>query len=74
MTILAQKHRAQAVKRRNFLPTLPFTILLWILLAGLVYFVDPGMFGAIPAFFVLFFSIISEIIFSLTNWHYSLAY
>jgi predicted ABC-type exoprotein transport system permease subunit len=56
MTILAQKHRQQAVKRRNFLPSLLVTILLWILLAGLIYFVDPGTFGAVALFFVLLFS------------------
>ena len=46
----------QKLKRRNFLPTLLFTILLWILLAGLIYFVDPNSFAAIPVFFVLLFT------------------
>jgi hypothetical protein len=44
------------LKRKNFLPTLLITILLWLLLAGLVYFVDPGNFAAVPVFFVLFFT------------------
>ena len=34
-------HREQILKRKNFLPTLLVTILLWILLGALVYFVDP---------------------------------
>lgn len=55
MTILAQKHRQQAVKRRNFLPALLVTILLWLLLAGLIYFIDPNSFAAIPIFFILLF-------------------
>ena len=44
------------LKRRNFLPTLLITIFLWVLLGGLVYFVDPDVFLAVPIFFVLFFS------------------
>jgi hypothetical protein len=31
------------------------TILLWLAIAGLVYFVDPATFGAVPLFFVAFF-------------------
>ena len=45
----------QILKRKNFLPTLVVTILLWILLGLLVYFVDPTYFGAIFSFFVLVF-------------------
>jgi hypothetical protein len=33
------------------LPTLLITILLWLAIAGLVYFIDPGTFGAVPLFF-----------------------
>ena len=53
-----KNRKAQVLKRKNFLPTLLITILLWILLAGLVYFVDPGSFGAIPAFFILLFTVL----------------
>jgi hypothetical protein len=56
MTILAQKHRQQAVKRRNFLPALLATILLWALVAGIIYFIDPGIFGIVPLFFVILFA------------------
>ena len=48
--------KEQVLKRKNFLPTLLITIILWLLLGGLVYFVDPNSFGALPAFFVLFFA------------------
>jgi hypothetical protein len=49
------KHAEQKLKRKNFLPTLLITILLWIMLGGLIYFVDPGTFGVIPLFFVTIF-------------------
>ena len=45
----------QKLKRKNFLPTLLITFVLWLLLGGLVYFFDPDSFGAIPLFFVLAF-------------------
>ena len=51
-----QLRHEQVLKRKNFLPTLIITVLLWLLLGGLVYFVDPGTFAAIPLFFVLFFA------------------
>jgi hypothetical protein len=47
--------KQQVLKRRNFLPTLLVTFLLWLLLGGLVYFIDPGTFGAVPLFFILLF-------------------
>ena len=48
--------RQKEVKlRKNFFPTLLITIVLWILLGGLIYFIDPSSFGAIPIFFVLVF-------------------
>ena len=46
-----QDRKAQILKRKNFFPTLVITIVLWILLAALIYFVDPNMFGVIPLFF-----------------------
>ncbi|HKB88165.1 MAG TPA: hypothetical protein VKC53_00805 [Patescibacteria group bacterium] len=50
--------REQKLKHKNFLPTLFATIVLWLLIAGLVYFIDPGTFAAIPIFFILFFSVL----------------
>lgn len=37
------------------MPTLLFTILLWLSLTALIYFVDPFSFGALPGFFILVF-------------------
>lgn len=48
-------HSEQKLKRKNFLPTLIVTVFLWILLAGIVYFIDPNIFLAVPLFFVLLF-------------------
>jgi len=53
---MKEKRKQQVLKRKNFLPTLLITVLLWLLLAGLVYFVDPGNFAAVPVFFVLLFT------------------
>ena len=50
-----QQRKAQILKRKNFLPTLLVTVFLWIILGGLIYFIDPGSFGAIPLFFILIF-------------------
>lgn len=47
--------KKSALKRKNFLPTLLITLLLWILLSGLIYFVDPDTFGVVPLFFVALF-------------------
>jgi hypothetical protein len=44
--------KKSALKRKNFFPTLVITILLWISLAGLVYFIAPDTFGAVPIFFI----------------------
>ncbi|HJX59370.1 hypothetical protein A2V61_03825 [Candidatus Woesebacteria bacterium RBG_19FT_COMBO_47_8] len=45
----------QIRERKNFFPTLAVTILLWIALFGLVYFVEPDTFGAFFVFFALVF-------------------
>jgi len=45
----------QIRERKNFFPTLTVTILLWIALLCLVYFVEPDTFGAFLLFFVLVF-------------------
>lgn len=45
----------QILKRKNFLPTLVVTVLLWLMLAGLIYFVDPDTVLAVPLFFVIIF-------------------
>lgn len=47
--------KEQVLKRKNFLPTLLLTILFWLLLGALIYFVDPVIFGAVPLFFVTVF-------------------
>jgi hypothetical protein len=53
---MRKEARQKEVKlRKNFFPTLLITILLWGLLGGLVYFVDPSSPGAVLAFFVLVF-------------------
>lgn len=51
-----QLRREQVLKRKNFLPSLIVTILLWILLCGLIYFVDPQTFLAVPIFFIILFT------------------
>ncbi len=49
------RHIEQKLKRKNFLPTLLVTTLLWLGTAGIVYFIDPGAFGATPLFFIVVF-------------------
>lgn len=53
---MKKRRKSQILKRKNFLPTLLLTILLWGLLCGLIYFIDPDTFAAVPFFFVLIFS------------------
>ena len=55
MAIRKNSHKQQTLKRKNFLPTLLITIFLWIIFGGLIYFIDPGSFAAIPLFFTLLF-------------------
>ena len=43
------------LKRKNFFATLVISVFLWVLLGFLVYFVEPDVFGAVVAFFVLIF-------------------
>ncbi|MBI4059049.1 hypothetical protein HY404_02285 [Candidatus Microgenomates bacterium] len=46
-------------KRRPLnLKTVITTILLWIIIAGLVFFVSPTVFLAIPLFFLIFFMVV----------------
>ena len=42
-------------RRKNFLPSLILTIVLWVLLVGIIYFIDPSTPGIIPLFFILLF-------------------
>ncbi len=49
------KRKEQALRRKNFFPTLILTILLWAAAGALIYFVEPDTFGAIPAFFMTIF-------------------
>jgi hypothetical protein len=52
----ATKRRIEELQRRkNFLPTLAVTFVLWLFVAVIVYFSDPLLSGAIPLFFVTFF-------------------
>ncbi|MCJ7805321.1 hypothetical protein MUP46_01625 [Patescibacteria group bacterium] len=56
--------RKQAIlRRKNFLPSLIVTMVLWVVTAGIVYFVDPQTFGAIPVFF---FMVILSLLFTLS--------
>lgn len=48
----------QITKRKNFLPTLVLTVLLWITLGGTIYFVDPNTIFAVPLGFILTFSVL----------------
>jgi hypothetical protein len=52
---MKERRKQQVLKRKNFLPALLVTILLWFSLSGLIYFIDPRTFGAVPLFFVLLF-------------------
>ncbi len=52
---MKEQRRAQILRRKNFLPTLVLTLLLWIATGFLIYAVDPFSFGAVPAFFCLVF-------------------
>jgi len=47
--------RKEIIKRKNFFPTLIVTIIVWLSLGFLVYFVEPDFLFAIPLFFVLVF-------------------
>lgn len=51
----ARKKKEARRKRKNFLPTLFVTILLWAALAFEVFFIEPSGFGTLPLFFALFF-------------------
>ena len=42
-------------QRRNYLPLVILCLISWLGIFGLVYFVDPVAFGAIPVFFILVF-------------------
>jgi len=47
--------KERILRRKNFFPTLIIIILLWDLIAGFVYFIEPYTFGAVPLFFTLLF-------------------
>lgn len=49
------RHTEQKLKRKNFLPSLVITIILWLILAGIIYFIDPAIIMAIPLFFIIVF-------------------
>jgi len=50
------KRLRQIKSRKNFLPTLLISFGLWLLLGVIIYFVDPDISWAKPAFFVTFFT------------------
>ena len=52
---MKEQRQAQILKRKNFLPTLVLTLLLWIATVFLIYAVDPFSLGAIPGFFGMIF-------------------
>ena len=52
---MKEKRKKQIRRRKNFLPTLIVTLLLWSLTFSLVYFIDPETALAVPGFFVLIF-------------------
>lgn len=52
---MRQRRKEQVLKRKNFFPTLIVTIFLWLVTAGLIYFIDPDIFGAVPLFFIFIF-------------------
>jgi hypothetical protein len=52
---MKERRKQQVLKRKNFLPTLLVTILLWAVITGLIYFIDPGTFGIVPLFFAILF-------------------
>jgi hypothetical protein len=42
--------------QKSIAPNLIFTILLWLSLSFIIYFIDPSTFAIIPIFLILFFS------------------
>ncbi|OGM77241.1 hypothetical protein A2210_02715 [Candidatus Woesebacteria bacterium RIFOXYA1_FULL_40_18] len=52
---MKEKRKEQALRRKNFFPTLILTVLLWAAAGALIYFVEPDTFGAISAFFMTIF-------------------
>ncbi len=52
-----EKRETRKRARKNFLPTLIVTFLLWCNLGFLIYFIDPEATGAVPIFFALIFMV-----------------
>ncbi len=52
---MKERRKREIKNRKNFLPTLGITVLLWLILAGLIYFADPETFGVVFIFFAIFF-------------------
>ena len=52
---MKENRRQQVLKRKNFLPSLIATLVLWAILALTIYFLDPFTVGALPLFFILVF-------------------
>ena len=49
------RRQQEIKKRKSFWSTLILTFILGLVLLGVVYFINPGNTGAVPAFFILFF-------------------
>ncbi len=53
---MKKERRSKEVKlRKNFFPTLIVILILWSLVAAIIYFANPETFGMIPLFFILLF-------------------
>lgn len=47
--------KKKRLRRRNFFPTFVAIVLSWVVLIGIVFFIEPTVFGAIALFFLAFF-------------------
>jgi uncharacterized protein with PQ loop repeat len=53
-----EKRQREIKLRKNFFPTLFLALMLWVIIAYLLYFVDPYSFGALPLLLIcLYFSL-----------------
>ncbi len=65
---MRERRKREIQNRKNFLPTIVWTIVFWIFVAGVVLFLDPDIFGvAIIFFIVLFFALLFSFSIILAN-------
>jgi len=50
-----KERKAQKLKRKNFLPLLVITVIFWLLLGAIIYFLSPDAFGAVFLLFLVIF-------------------